>query len=243
MPVTPAVEHENNYARYVHELLQLDMDPIPPDLLSRLYRKRIQELGFVRGGNTARDGNTRMTAMTKFTEDLVQLFGDEFISKVDKAYATGRTSFWIRFSVIDGVLDMPLSRHILLGMRLFGTAAAFHAAILRASKEEAAAIFTKKAPALADDVVLRDRHRARIVKELKRHGSLQLKDLWRKALRATSWLFENDRKWLEQALLPGSQVQPDGGNEDEDLSDKDMQYAAQVEARSRELLAKGGRPC
>lgn len=242
MPVTPAAEHEKNFARYVQELLQLDMDPIPPDLLSRLYRKRIQELGFVRGAQTARDGNPRMTAMTKFTADLTQLFGGEFIAKVDKAYASGRTSFWIRFSVIDGVLDMPLSRHILLGMRLFGTAAAFHAAVLQASKEEAAAIFTKKAPTSADDVVLRDRHRARIVKELKRHGKLQLKDLWRNALRATSWLFENDRKWLEKTLLPGSQVQRDDGKEDEDLSDKDMLYAAQVEARSRELLAKEGRP-
>jgi hypothetical protein len=124
MQITPATEHENSYARYAHDLLQLDMDPIPPDLLSRLYRRRIQELGFVLGSATARDGNPRMTAMKKLTEDLIHLFGDEFISKVDKAYASGRIRFWLRFSVIDGALDMPLSRHILLGMRLFGTVAA-----------------------------------------------------------------------------------------------------------------------
>lgn len=109
-------------------------------------------------------------------------------------------------------------------------------------QEEAAAIFTKKATAPSDNAVLRDQHRARIVNELKRHGSVQLKDLWRKALRATSWLFENDRKWLEKAHLPGARVQRDGVKEDEDLSDKDLLYAAQIEARSRELLAKGGRP-
>jgi hypothetical protein len=183
-----------------------------------------------------------MTAMTKFTEDLIELFGDDFISKVDKAYANGRTSFWIRFSIVDGVMDMPVPRHILLGMRLFGTAAAFREAVLRAGEEEAVAILPMKHRMLAQDIALRDQHRARIVKELKRHGRLQLEDLWRRALRATSWLVEHDRKWLDRTLSAEPQALCCDEKQGDDLSDKDKHYAAQIEARSRELLAKDGRP-
>lgn len=242
MPVKAASEHERNYARYVHDLLELDLEPIAPDLLSTVYRKRIQEMGFVRNTRStcAAARPPRATAMTKFTDDLIDLLGEDFITKVDRAYAQGRTSFWIRFSIVDGVMDMPLPRHILLGMRLFESPARFRDAVLHAQKEGIPAA-PRRVRLAEEDIVLRDQHRARIAKEVKRKGDLQLEDLWRRALRSTSWLMENDRKWLERAIA-APRAAATLAKDDSDPDIKDRQFALQVEERCRELLGKEGRP-
>jgi hypothetical protein len=235
------------YAVFVHDLLNANVAPVAPDLLAKIYRERIQQIGFKWGKPvdqaTARSAtkHIRSTSMTAFTEAFIEFFGAEFIAQVDPAYAAGRTTNWLRFSTVDGVMDMPVTRHILLAMRLFGTVAQFVEAIKTAGHETPQKRSAKDRVEPQVDVALRDQYRQRIAREIKIEPAIALQGLWHKAYRPTAWLVEHDKRWLDAALskVP-SEKAPREVTADELLRDK--LFAEKVEVQARQWIAQSGKP-
>lgn len=246
--VQPASKNEVDYAVFVRDLLNAKVAPVAPDLLAQLYRQRIQQIGFVRGQphgdkkDNATSRHIRSTSMKAFTKAFIEFLGSDFIARVDPAYATGRTTNWLRFTMVDGVIDMPLQRHILLCLRLFGTTAHFMQAIKSAGQQ---APTPCAAPDRDDEQVnvgIRDQHRQRIAREIRIDPTITLEGLWRKAYRPTAWLFEHDKAWLTSALTSSAQDEPKP--EVATAADllRDREFAEKVEKYARQLVAKHGKP-
>ena len=235
------------YAVFVHDLLNANVAPVAPDLLAKVYRERIQKIGFIWGkpldeaAPRSATKHIRSTSMTAFTEAFIEFLGADFIAQVDPAYAAGRTTNWLRFSMVDGVMDMPVTRHILLAMRLFGTVAHFVEAIRAAGHETPPKRTAKDRIEPRADVELRDQYRQRITREIKIEPAIALEGLWHKAYRPTAWLIEYDKRWLDAALsgVP-SETAPREITADELLRDK--QFAEKVEVQVREWIAQSGKP-
>jgi hypothetical protein len=240
-------KNEASYAVFVHELLNANVAPVAPDHLAQVYRERIQQLGFVWGkprdlDNPASTKQGRTTSMTAFTADFIESIGGDFIAQVDPAYAAGRTTNWLRFSTVDGVMDMPVTRHILLAMRLYGTAAQFVQTITPVGQEVPLKRVLKARNESLANVELRDQYRQRILREIKMAPALTLKGLWRKAYRPTTWLFEHDRKWLDNAFISGTR---DNSKLQETTADellRDREFAEKVEAHARKLVSQSDKP-
>jgi hypothetical protein len=223
------------FATFVHDLIDANCPPVPPDVLALAYRTQIQSIGFARGSKTA---------LTAFTESLVAALGEDFIRSVDPAYATGKTKWWLRFNYYEGGMDMPITRHILLSMHLFGTADRFlHAVRALLPTAEPASGRKKSGPIVATVSTMQEESRKRIRHEIKLDPGATMEKLWKKAYRATAWLFENDKKWLSAALEPKSSKpeshEPTQSDED---SRQDKHFASLVDARARQLIASKEKP-
>lgn len=235
------------YAVFVHDLLNANVAPVAPDLLAKVYRERIQKIGFVWGkpldevAPRSATKHIRSTSMTAFTEAFIEFLGADFIAQVDPAYAAGRTTNWLRFSMVDGVMDMPVTRHILLAMRLFGTVAHFVEAISSAGHETPPKRTTKDRIEPRGDVELRDQYRQRVAREIKIEPTIALEGLWHKAYRPTAWLVEHDKRWLDAALSGApNETAPREVTADELLRDK--LFAEKVEVQARQWIVQSGKP-
>jgi hypothetical protein len=103
---------EHEYALFAHDLLTRNLLPIPPQYLFATYRARSIQLGFKWGGNSATE---------ELQDVIIDSFGESFIATIDPAYASKRHSKWLRLTSYQSALDMPVMRHILLSLYLFGT--------------------------------------------------------------------------------------------------------------------------
>lgn len=235
------------YAVFVHDLLNAHVAPVAPDLLAKVYRERIQKIGFVWGkpldeaAPRSATKRIRSTSMTAFTEALIEFLGTDFIAQVDPAYAAGRTTNWLRFSMVDGVMDMPVTRHILLAMRLFGTVAHFAEAIRAALQEAPPKRTAKDRVEPRANVELRDHYRQRIAREIKIEPAITLEGLWHRAYRPTSWLVEHDKCWLD-AALSGVPTETALREVTTDELLRDKHFAEKVEVQAREWIAQSGKP-
>jgi hypothetical protein len=216
---------EYSFSVFVHHLLHAELPPIPADILALTYRTAIKSRGFSRGS---------LPAVGEFTEAMISTLSEDFIRQVDPAYSSGRTKFWIRFSICDDAIDMPITRHLLLSMHLFGTPKSFMAAVAEATAN------VPEQPGAANKVArssnpspTRAEHRKRVRSEILRDPSLNMQKLWRRAFTATAWLFENDRRWLETTVR--SAASPPAASEpvEQVLRDEDKKYADLVEATAR----------
>lgn len=245
--VASAPPNSVGYAVFVHDLLYANVAPVVPDLLAQVYRQRIQEIGFVWGKapdekpTRSAAKHSRSTSMTAFTEDFIEFLGADFVAQVDPAYAAGRTTNWLRFSTVDGVMDMPIPRHVLLAMRLFGTVTHFVEAIRAGGHETPPKRTARDRIEPRADVELRGQYRQRIAREIKVEPAIALEGLWRKAYRPTAWLVEHDKNWLDAALckVPNESV-PRQVSDEELLRDK--RFAEKVEVHARQWIAQGGKP-
>lgn len=235
------------YAVFVHDLLNANVAPVAPDLLAKIYRERIQQIGFVRGKlfdeaiPRPATKQTRSTSMVAFTEAFIESLGSDFVAQVDPAYAAGRTTNWLRFSLADGVMDMPVTRHILLAMRLFGTVEKFVEAIRGAGHESPQKRTSKDRVDPRANIQLRDQYRQRISREIKIEPAIALERLWHKAYRPTAWLVEHDKRWLDAALSGAPcETAPREVTAEELLRDK--HFAEKVEVQARQWIAQGGKP-
>jgi hypothetical protein len=217
-------------------------------LLAQVYRQRIQQIGFVWGKPPLDEKpprsaakHNRSTSMTAFTAGFIEFLGADFVAQVAQAYAAGRTTNGLRFSTVGGVMDMPIPRHVLLAMRLFGTVAHFVAAIRMGGHETSPKRTAKDRIEPRADVELRDQYRQRIAREIKIEPAIASEGLWRKAYRPTAWLVEHDKNWLDAALskVPNEAVPREVS--DEELL-RDTRFAEKVEVHARQWIAQGGKP-
>lgn len=222
------------YGLFAHELLIENIPPYHPEILMNAYRKKIRQRGYSRGS---------MPALQDFQDSMIDELGYEFISKVDPAFSAKRTRWWLRLSYIESALDMPITRHIMMGMYLFGTAHSFHNHLQALASEDDTIVQRNGKKSESSQNSMRDEFRRKIALELKKAPSISMERLWKKQYRTVAWLFDNDKEWLNNAV-------PDGAKTDSlPLSTKpqcddalDREYALLAEDYSRKLFEKGGKP-
>ena len=227
---------EHDYAVFVQDLITGCFAPVPPDILANTYRDRIKEKGF---------GRQSHLNIAEFTDSMIESLGAEFIGLVDLAFSSKKTRFWLRFHTIGDSIDMPITRHILLGMYLFGSAAKMMQAVdAQIALGARTAPSVKKTEDLGEKTdQIRDAHRKRIALEMKRDPSISMEGLWKKALRATEWLFDNDKIWLERVLAgKGSKAKTTNRVESDLIARQDKEFANLIEQQARRLLEKSGKP-
>lgn len=222
------------YALYAHELLLEDIPVFPPETVMNAYREKIRQRGFIRAS---------LPALKEFQESLIDTLGQEFISKVDPAFSANRVTAWLRFSFNESALDMPITRHLILGMHLFGTANNFSAHLHAVSREGASGNRRKNKTVEQKQNGTRDEYRRKVLSTLKKEPSISMEKLWKKHYRAVAWLFDHDKAWLNNSMDSETNKCAksfvDKATSDEAL---DREYALLAEQHSRKLFEKGGKP-
>lgn len=225
-------EAEHRYAIYAYELLCKDISAIPPSQLVAMYRKAIRNRGYVRQS---------LVNIKEFETALIASMGEEFVRTIDTAYSAKRTSYWLRF-YDSATGDMPITRHLLLGMYLFESAERFQAAAAAVPKEAVNAAGC--ASSAQDTSKIRDEHRQIVLTELRRAPMLPLEELWRCRRRTTKWLYENDRTWLQKIF---SVTRPRANKSEDATADAerlkiDRAYAELVDRHAHKLFYADGKP-
>lgn len=237
VPGSPTMLH---YARFAYDLLNRPLGRLESPRLRAAYQYRIRELGFTRGARIQ---------MKAFQNHLIEELGDAFLAAVDPAFAAKRMTFWIRWTPPSNTeCDMPVTRHILLAMYLFGTRDQFEASLQRVPADET--LMSRAAPILEGSqhpieslpTSPRATHRRRIRNELVRNPKTTIEDLWRKAYRITSWLYDHDRTWLLQTLSLPAAATTSGTPTAITVSPEDERFAAHVDATAVALLGQSGKP-
>ncbi|WP_454838514.1 TniQ family protein [Pseudomonas mohnii] len=205
--------HYHQYAILANAVLESGMLPIEGSILSMAYRRQAIKRGYNYGS---------LVSLKRLEESMVTQLGEEFIQRADQAYQLGRKSNWIRFSVLNGYLDMPISRHILLIMFLFKDFANFRDQI-----EVAANLLSSSSPSTNtdDDSASKKRtYREKILQVRKRWPTLVADGFWTKAYTATTWLYNHDHRWLQTVIDPSSVQSPP-------TASKDAEYASIIEQK------------
>ncbi|MEJ2795286.1 TnsD family Tn7-like transposition protein [Iodobacter sp. LRB] len=223
------------YGLFARELLAENIPPYHPEILMNAYREKIRQRGYSRGS---------MPALQDFQASMIDELGCEFISKVDPAFSMKRASWWLRLSYIESALDMPITRHIILGMYLFGTAHNFHNHLQVLANEDDAIARKKGKKSDSSQNSIRDEFRRKIASALKKVPSLSMEQLWKKQFRTVAWLYDNDKEWLNNTVLGGDAKTDDFAVSSKSKSDDvlDREYALLAEDYSRKLFEKEGKP-
>lgn len=223
------------YGLFAHELLVENIPPYHPEILMNTYREKIRQRGYSRGS---------MPALQDFQDSMIDELGCEFIRKVDPAFSANRANWWLRLSYIESALDMPITRHIILGMYLFGTAHNFHQHLQALANEDDAIVRKKGKKSDSSQNSIRDEFRRKIASMLKKAPSLSMEQLWKKHFRTVAWLYDNDREWLNN-VVPDCGAKADHfavSTKPQSDDALDREYALLAEDYSRKLFEKPGKP-
>jgi hypothetical protein len=125
-PVEQALPIEIEFAKFAMDLLEGAVF-VEPELLVKVYKSRILELGFRRGGN--------QIARAELFSVIQESYGQEQLRKMDSAYRNGRTGGWLHLLHVSSVIEVPLGRHLLLTHFLYREANLFLNAVKRARND------------------------------------------------------------------------------------------------------------
>lgn len=131
---------EVDYAKFTYSMLSWSGSHFRLDRVVAAYRERVIELGYGKG-ETRIDRKALMAAITSS-------YGEDLLYKMDYALRADRGDGWLRLLNVASVVDVPLSRHLLLSFFLFGDAKAFFSAVENAKPipRRDASNFTKWSP-------------------------------------------------------------------------------------------------
>lgn len=212
-----ALDREIEVAKFGYELLQSSTRYLSGPVLAQTYRKRIKELGLMRKSTIHR---------VEIVKQLEEHFGDEFLSRVDRAHKKGKSPHWFVMCSSYAIFEAPLSRHILLANFLYPEAELFMKAA-----EDAIQLLQRKGDALeaivsgvepsdqssntsvpvvrkpkketrAKDRIGMSLH-AQILKVAQRHQDNQIKNLWKCHPRLMKMFLREDPNgmgWLQKQL-------------------------------------------
>lgn len=183
-PIENLNRHDRNYAMIVRELIVSEISPIPARLLSTAYRSKAHQMGY-RAGQFVSHGALR--------KGIQEEFGKEFLLRVDPNCIDAQ-KHQFKFNFTKGYSDMPIARHILLIMHLFGGLAAFVQHLAEVRQEDAYLSPPKRMN--REQLERRDVYRFKIAQVTRRWPGITMEQLWSKATAATKWLYEYDRQWI-----------------------------------------------
>lgn len=207
------IKIEQDLALFSKALLDLNLPGTKSEILSSCYSRKSKERGYTAG---------KLQSQKKLMSGIEAHFGEEVLAKIDNAYGSGKRHQWIRMTAVGGLLDMPITRHLILAFHLFRTVDHFEE---RLANELIIfqSVHTKPRPEQATNPVSlskRKLHRLKITTILKARSAVTLDFLWAHAYQATLWLTANDKVWLSDALANGiapkvvTPQQPNGRDEE-----------------------------
>lgn len=202
---------EQDIAVFAKSLLERNLPAIKSDVLAACYSRKGRDLGYSHG---------QLMSRQKLFESIQSKFGDELLCKMDNAYALGKRNQWVRTTSSNGILDMPITRHLILTFHLFKTVDEFESRLM--SESLAHNIVVEKAiPVLKDsDSNKRKFHRQKVTTLISARPTISIDYLWAYAYQTTLWLTTHDKRWLndllsgEKNLTPNSEFSPDERDED-----------------------------
>lgn len=195
----PSTAHA--YALFAHDILIRNLPPIPPKQIFAAYKERATQLGFNRGKNFATE---------ELQDAIVDYFGETFIQDVDPAYTPVRRKQWLRLTSYYFALDMPVTRHLLLSLFLFDSVEQLTRHLSGQDMDLNEQSFTGRQgendKGNETNITLQQRelHRTKVIKTKQRYPASTTQALWKLAFKSMSWLYDNDRMWLQKNV-----IQPD----------------------------------
>lgn len=220
---------EKNFAQFAYEVLQRKFPLMSCETLGASYVRQCRKRGFVHGN---------LIGTAKLFDSIRTKYGDEALSRMDKAYEAGKHEQWIRFSFYNGQMDMPLARHMIIAQHLFGSADDFEAALQKELIIQHAAGAKSRLKLEKPQLGRKAQHRQKIDTILAVRANVDLGYLWDNAYQATRWLTEHDNAWLMEKLSTPKHV-PEVV---EEVSDpRDSAFAAVLLAGAEDLyrISKG----
>lgn len=209
---------EKKFAEFAHELLQRNIPLMSSEALRSSYLRQCRKRGFIYG---------RFAGTAKLFESIRDKYGDEVLSQMDKAYENGKHQQWIRFTSNKAQLDMPLTRHLIIALHLFGSADEFESALKKESILQSTGGARLSSLQEKPKAGKKLQFRRKVETVLAVRGDASLEILWKDAYKATRWLYENDNAWLMVQL---SAPQRESAAV-EDVSDsRDSAFAAILQA-------------
>jgi hypothetical protein len=190
------------YAEFTARLLEANLSPLKPGQLIRAYRQKIAAHGLVRKSSIS---------WTAVLDALQSEFGEEFLTATDPAYQAGQLRSWLRLSLLEGQLELPLTRHVILAMYLFGDFDSFKACVLAQNAEPLDKLRVPRKDTVqegADPKLQGMRNKVRRLQV--QCPTLTLDDFWRKSYATADWLYQHDRAWLLQTLQVQTEQAPEG---------------------------------
>src|SRR3546814_19686 len=199
------------------------------ETLGASYVRQCRKRGFVHGN---------LVGTAKLFDSIRTKYGDEALSRMDKAYEAGKYDQWIRFRFYNGQMDMPLARHMIIAQHLFGSADDFESALQKELILQHAAGAKLRLKLEKPQLGRKAQHRQKIDTILAVRANVDLGYLWDNAYQATRWLTEHDNAWLMEKLSTPKHV-PEVV---EEVSDpRDSAFAAVLLAGAEDLyrISKG----
>lgn len=227
---TKARDLDVRYAEFSARLLEANLPPLKPGQLIRAYRLKIAAHGLVRKSSIS---------WTAVLEALQVEFGEEFLTATDPAYRAGQLRSWLRLSLLEGQLELPFTRHVILAMFLFGDFDSFKASVLDQSPEPLEKLRVPRKDTEQEEADPKLQARRDKVRNLKvQFPVLTLDDLWKKSYAAADWLYQHDRAWLLQAL----QVKTAPTSDIDGYVEQDAAYVDLIAVGVDGLYQQSGKP-
>ncbi len=194
---TKAKEMDVRYAEFAARLLEANLSPLKPGQLIRAYRQKIFDHGLVRKTSIS---------WTAVLDALKAEFGEEFLVATDPAYRAGQLRSWLRLSLLEGQLELPLTRHVILAMYLFGDFEGFKACALAQPADPLEKLRGPRKDTVQEEADPRLQAMRNKIRHLHAQWpTMTLDELWKKSYATADWLYQHDRPWLLRTV----QVQAD----------------------------------
>ncbi len=182
---------EIKFAKFTYDILQRNFPLMDSKTLNTIYVRQCKKRGFIHG---------KLVGTAKLFDSIRSKYGDESLSRMDKAYDAGKHGQWIRFRTYNSQMDMPLARHMIIAQHLFGCADRFEEALKKELILQSA-VGAKPRPKSEKTQFSREvQHRHKIETILAVRTNVDLEYLWENAYQATRWLTEHDNAWLMAKL-------------------------------------------
>lgn len=195
LPGGSCTAHE--YALFAHDLLIRNLPPIPAQHLFTAYKERATQLDFTWGSKVA---------IEQLQDAIIDHYGEPFIKQADVAYASERRKNWLRLTSYQSALDTPVTRHILLSLYLFGSVEQLSRQLHSHKKINGEPSSERQETNCASkdaEISLQQKelHRSKVLKAKQRRPTSTIQALWKLAFKSMSWLYDNDRAWLQKYVL------------------------------------------
>ncbi|NBB32523.1 TniQ family protein [Pseudomonas kielensis] len=220
---TKASDVEMKFAIFAHEVLQRNLPSVCSKVLSSCLVRQTRKRGFTHG---------ELISTAKLIDSIRAKFGDEVLSQMDRAFDQGKLQTWIRFRVYKGLIDMPLARHLIIALHLFGSVEKFELSLRKELVLFSAANSGTPSKVKQGRPSKKERHRQKIETLMALCADINLEYLWANAYQATRWITEHDNSWL-MAKLRAVKHEPISVEEASDP--RDPSYADIIQARVDDL--------
>ncbi|MGH8425256.1 MAG: TniQ family protein, partial [Pseudomonas fluorescens] len=218
-----ASDVEMQFALFAHEVLQRNLPSVCSKVLYSCLVRQTRKRGFTHG---------ELISTAKLIDSIRTKYGDETLSRMDRAFEQGKVKNWIRFRVYKNQIDMPLARHLIIALHLFGSVEKFELSLKKELILFSAANSGVPSKVKQGRLSKKDQHRQKIETLMALRADINLEYLWANAYQATRWITEHDSAWLMAKLRT---VKHEPMSVEEASDPRDPSYADIIQASVDDL--------